>query len=329
MTAKEDPPACVVRRSSYGGAAYENIIALCEDEFRDPQGLHTVSYFDHGFHGFSADLFHKMPGRFGERDAETVREGYENAFHEFVINVERMDRLLADLETGDLIRTVVETSDGGIHCDWVYSGEYIVGATLDTTAVESMDRKMSALATRIRKLAFNQPGRMPGGDIEAEAAGLAEPVTPHLARGELLGEAAARGLREVCVPRLTAGDLHYVALHVDWEFRFSADVFDNPALDSWFHRLTRDLRRKQYLEVARRLQRDLAELTHALWRFTHEPFRRVVLDVESGAIFVYPLNRSGAFLLGVTLFQPLVPHAEDRMRELLPDVERVLDETPP
>ncbi|MDF5755840.1 hypothetical protein [Spongiactinospora sp. TRM90649] len=329
MTAKGDPPPCVIRRSPYGGAAYDNIIGLCAEGFTGTAGLHAVGYFDHGFHAFSLDLIGHTPELLGGRDAENVRAGYESAFHQFVINVERMDRLLAELETGDLIRTVVETSDRAIHCGWVYPGEYVVGATLDRAAADTMDAAMSELATTIRDRAFSQPGRMPGGDSKAEPGGLAEPVRPVLVRGDALGDTAFRRLGELCAPMLGAGDLHYVALHVDWEFRFSADVFDNTVLDSWFHRLSREMRRKQYLDVARRLQRDLAELTHALWRFTHEPFRRVVLDVESGAIYVYPLGRSGAFLLGVTLSQPMVTRAEERMRTLLPEVERVLDETPP
>jgi hypothetical protein len=53
----------------------------------------------------------------------------------------------------------------------------------------------------------------------------------------------------------------------------------------------------------------------------HRPGRlvRTVLDVESGALYHHPLGPSH-YLVGVTLFQARVVHADDRIRRLVDDL---------
>ncbi|WP_214411925.1 hypothetical protein [Sphaerisporangium fuscum] len=320
------PQVAHVIAAPHVGDAHRTLIDRCRDAVETNPALHYVSHFGSGVFDFSVDVLH-----FAEHldrlrgPVETAREQHLRACRRLVVRVEEFDASLKALNSGELMRTVVETASGALHCGRLRSGEYLVGATLRAADTAAMDDGMNDLVTTIRTREFRLGDEHPGGDPAAEPPEIKSPSQPHVETGPALGRAREAALLDLWAGAVNAGDLHYAALYRDWSPAYAGDVFGDPALGVWFTDITVAARRALYRDIAERLRTDLARLRHALRTVLDDTVRRLVLDVQAGALYVHWLGPApGDFVLGVTLLQDKVATAERRLTALTDAVRSVL-----
>ncbi|MFC5834002.1 hypothetical protein [Nonomuraea insulae] len=299
-------------RSPFAHIGHEKLIALCKEELPGLPGIEVLAFYDCGFHVFTI----------AESDDEE-RQALERAFRQLITEFVRFDGLVRDFGTGELMRVVVQSDAAAVHCGHVFEEEYLIGMTRDLALVEEMDEAVSHLVTRIRKEIYLQADQLPGGRRgPRETPGLESAVLKTVA-GEATDSDLVTDLLTFLGATVDVNDLHYVAVYREWRFICSADVIDSPALAPWFGGAEgTEGARKLYQDFATRLRSDLPELAYSLRQLSEEPIRRLVLDVVSGAIYAYPLPNSRGFAVGVTVFQPEVFVAENRLRE---GIDRIAD----
>jgi hypothetical protein len=231
---------------------------------------------------------------------------------------EQLDQDMQPAYTGALIRAVFRTDDAEIVCDPVVRSQYVVGIgyTGDRDAyideASDVDRSVAGLITDLRG-EVGLSSQNPGG-FETETADVAPSAAspPHSSSRRPL----PRPIKEACLNALNAAGLHLVAYCVDDEVAFVADVLDHAALGLYFAgAVTPDYRRAYYQSLCDRLGELRAQLNRVTAILLRGRLKRVVLDVEQGA--VYYLRVSGrVHLVGVTLHQPRVHNADVRMAQL-------------
>ncbi|GII60307.1 hypothetical protein Skr01_03920 [Sphaerisporangium krabiense] len=310
--------AVTVTRDPHVGQAYTDLIDRCRDAVAAGPGLDYVAHYGSGVFDFSVDAFEsgEYAGRFSE-PVHRVRDDHRNVTRQLISRVEDFGALLEALDSGALVRTVVQTEDAAFHCGRVRAGEYLVGATLAADRAPSMDWAVNALVTETRVVDLRLGGQNPGGVPVSELPGLDAPSVPYT-RGEPgMAEVPQATLFDLWAHAVNAGDLNYAALHRGWWPVHTGDVLDDLALAPLFRNVGVRRRRELYQEVAGRLRTDVARLRQTLRRAGDSPITRLVLDVEEGAIYVHWLGAGlGDFLFGVTLLQDKVDQAELRLRRL-------------
>ncbi|GGK94190.1 hypothetical protein Sme01_56910 [Sphaerisporangium melleum] len=301
-------------RSPFAHPGHAKVIELCQEALGHRPEIELLAYYDRGFHVFTLT---RLP--------EEERRRQERAFRQLVTESIRFGDPLRELGTGELTRTFVQTEDGAVHCGHVFEEDYLVGSTRDAGAVEEMDHAVGRLITRIRREIYLQPDLMPGGRRGPRKGDPLPPATVRTECAEGLDAELATALTRLGERVVDVNDLHYLALHHQWRFAFAADVCDADALAPWFGgALGAEGARKRYMDLAVRMRSDLPALAYALRLYSERPLVRLVLDVVSGAIFVYPLLRQQGFVMGVTVFQPEVFAAEQRLRPAVPEIAGVL-----
>lgn len=299
-------------RSPFAHVGHERLIELCEQALSGLPGVDMLAFYDRGFHVFTITELD---------DAE--RQAQERAFRQLITEVVRFDGLVRDFGTGELMRTVVQTDDAAAHCGHVFEEEFLVGMTRDPAMVGAMDEAVSHLVTRIRKEVYLQADQLPGGRRGPRRTPDLESAVLKTATGDLPDPPLLSDLVDFLGETVDVNDLHYLAVYRDRHFIASADVLDSAVLAPWFGSVEgTDGARKLYVDFATRLRSDLPELAYSLRLLSEEPIRRLVLDVVSGAIYVYPLPNARGFVMGLTVFQPEVFVAENKLREAM---ERIAD----
>ncbi|GAA4982063.1 hypothetical protein HD597_004021 [Nonomuraea thailandensis] len=300
-----------VNRAGHAKApAYSELLRLCLDSMIDISGPHCLMYFNGGFRDFTIDLF-DHPEVSDPDAAGTLREKCVRAFRRFILVYERMEWLLDPLRTGGLIRIALRTGTGLIVCGRVRAEEYIVGMSSPVRAPDRVDWRLCELITAIRTGLYELPDENPGGyhGRRSESAQSAE-ITFRRAPD------ASPSVQELLKEQLNVNDLHYVALIRDRQPVMEADVFNSSAVSHLFNSITTAHRRTLYGEFAHRGRGDLAHLHRAVRDIIGGPAERVVLDLESGAIYVERLGSSNDLLLGVTLEQSAVESCDGRIARL-------------
>ncbi|MFI6386208.1 hypothetical protein [Nonomuraea sp. NPDC050540] len=301
-------------RSSFAPVGHERVIAICERMLLEDDALPFIAYYDRGFPAFTIS-----------KVSIDERNPWEKAFRRFVSETIRLDAPLRPLGTGKLIRTVIEFEDGAACCLPIFAEEYLVGGTRDAVRIDEMDISLRRLATQARVKVYLQPDQLPGGyhEVDPGQPRLSDPV--HIARGPVAERGLQTPLTELAAKMLSATDLQYLAVHRDGDPIFSADVYESSALSPWIGgHLAPEGARQQYLDLAAVIRVSLPEITHSLRTFTDRSLRRLVLDVEAGAIYVYLLPRHRVLIIGVTVAQPAVYTAEVRLREVVRRVDELL-----
>ncbi|WP_203993072.1 hypothetical protein [Sphaerisporangium rufum] len=255
---------------------------------------------------------------------DRLRDRYRHAGRQLISRFEDFGASLLPLDSGELMRMVVSTPHGGVHCGRLRAGEYLLGLAQRGQDVPRMDRAMNDLISEIRTQELRLGAENPGGDQAGDdLPPLAAPSQPHLETGPAFGESSQAKLVDLWSRTVNVADLHYAALYHDWTLVQAGDVFAESELDIWFTGLPRPTRRALYQDIAGRLRADLVRLHHALRRMVPGRVDRLVLDVQAGAVYVHwPWHAPGDFLIGVTLYQDIVDRAERRLRRLaaeLPD----------
>jgi hypothetical protein len=318
----EDDPAIVAYRD------YASQQGICRRRLIDAGGADLTGYFYNGFREFF--LRPAAPGALPPaRDCEA-------ALRQLVIQVERFDRDLAELRSGELMRTVVTTGREGVHCGRVRPDEYLTAlrrgdagageAGSVAQVVDRMDEQACYAVTDIRRH-YGLDDEYPGG--------WENPLPPPLTRTASLtvyddkpaGHAGDR-MVALCEAALNVEDLQYVAFFTGSKLEFSADVLADPELAAqpWFTEpfggwLTdtqaRETQRDRYRRFGESLPKALAQVAHALRAMNCGTIESLVLDVQQGAIYVRVLTSPPGLALGVTLHQHAVRRADLRFRHLL------------
>jgi hypothetical protein len=293
---------------------------LCQRAVEQTADLHHIAFYTDRVLDFAMDVLgdeRDRPAGASTADRSGLRRLGRQLCHEF----ERLDKLLREARTGALIRTVLRTADAEIVCDPVVRKQFVVGTTYTEghdyiDDANNVDRSVAGLVRDLRKQLGLTGQNVGGYDTEHE-----EPETgwprhePHVETVD--GDSVIPPEIEMaCRDALDPAYLHLVTYCIGDEVVYLADTFEHPSMRTYFGRETTPLHRRAHF---RRLSGQLSDICSSLNRVSAQTLRgrlkRIVLDVEQGAVYYYRLD-NGAQLVGVTLYQPRVHHADVRMARL-------------
>lgn len=295
------------------------LLEVCEHAVAGTVGLHHLAYYTDRVLDFALDVLDDE--RLAPRNtAPSTRPGLLRLGRQLCGEFELLDERLCAAHTGALIRTVLRTDDAEIVCDPVVRAQYVVGVTYteDQHYVDESNHVDRSLADLVRELRRHVGlGSLNPGGYETDAdPGPTEdtgPFEPHVAPDS--GPVPAP-VEQACLAALSPHGLHLVAACVDDEIVFLADIFEHPALSLHFAgTVTPRYRRGFYRELGGHLAEIRTRLTRVSARMLRGQLKRLVLDVEQGAVYFFRVN-SRMDLVGVTLNQPRVRQTDLRMAEL-------------
>ncbi|MCD0453144.1 hypothetical protein LO762_28775 [Actinocorallia sp. API 0066] len=245
------------------------------------------------------------------------------------------EREMAPLDTGDLLRVVVEYETKGHYAARIKPGHYLAASTYPGDGARStadLDAAMGGLLNRIRVHLLHRPAEPVGvgraGELPPpERTG--KEVFAHRDVAELFWSAPF-------TENLHPEDLQYVAYHRNWSQICAADNLDGLPERYFFARNTAPASlRRGWDSLLRTLRRPLEDLPYHLRRpwqdkdirerlggdWPTEPtdpgrLQRLILDVQDGAYFVDGTSAPGDLLVGATLNQDRVDEAGERLRRL-------------
>jgi hypothetical protein len=325
-------------RAAHVTADSDEFIEMCAQTLH-PDGLHHVAAYHRGVYNYSVDILDAVGPAGPPSDVAAGGSGrdlYIRVGRQLNFLLGRMDRALRPAESGRLIRTVLRLGEASVFHYYVRPGEYLTGVSLGGDNDQSGDRAMARLATRfgetLRQRGLNYGGfeedrpkeeESPGGSTGSGPCTVEEAL--HTDRSGIIGPQPQRILTE-CVAALSVEDLHYAA-YIDPGGFLSADVLELGQLRPYFRNISRQGRRDRYQDIAQRLPFVVARLNHSLKAVLPGRLTRTVLDVDEGALY-YSAVGDGPFLLGVTLNQDRVFHADLRMNLLANSVEHIMKQAP-
>ncbi|GAB4083865.1 hypothetical protein GCM10028784_04950 [Myceligenerans cantabricum] len=135
------------------GAETDGVVALCSARLA-PDTLHYLQYHTRGKGTFRVDVLEDpaLAPLLGLADAEQHRRVYERYGEGLRALVELLDDDFVQLDSGRVLRLVLDVEKGAVFVVEVHhgSGRYLLGVTLDETAVDRADLDLRDLATTIR-----------------------------------------------------------------------------------------------------------------------------------------------------------------------------------
>jgi hypothetical protein len=309
-----------LRRAEHAREAYDAAIAACHEVVGD--ALQYVAHFTSGIFDFALETSAARSGAPG---------ACGRAGQQLSLTVAQLDAACQPLDSGPVIRVVVQGDAGALFQFLTFSGQNFFGIVLDGSdeAVERADRQMTQLAesavsrlgapslnwggfaSRGAPAAFSGPG-------SAGTAG-ASPTVPYFS---LTDSYAEDPRTQACAAALDPADLHYAGIYRRGQPVAAADIFDHPSLAVFFQRVTPELRRAGYAELMRQVQLQSRRFLQILEVAGSRRLVRLVLDVARGAIFVRPVDED-YYLVGVTLIQSQVETAERRFQALYQSIGRL------
>jgi len=298
---------------------------ICRDAVTRTADLHHLAFYTDRVLDFALDVLggeHDAPAPASMSDRHGLRRLGRQLCHEF----EQLDRLLRDGHTGPLIRAVLRTTDAEVVCDPVVRQQFVVGTTYTAghgyiDESNGVDRSIASLVHALRKQLGLSGQNVGGYDTEHEVPDTGRsPHEPHVETVD--GDSVIPPeIETACRNALDPTLLHLVAFCLGDEVVYLGDTFEHRSMRQYFGRETTPLQRRTHY---RRLSGQLGDICSSLNRVSAQTLRgrlkRLVLDVEQGAVYYYRLN-SGAQLVGVTLFQPRVRQADLRMAQLAQECE--------
>jgi predicted regulator of Ras-like GTPase activity (Roadblock/LC7/MglB family) len=235
------------------------------------------------------------------------------------------NRALEEVQTGNLIRLVVEGEHGAIYCLAVQRNRHLVGVlTADATpeAVDAADRVMARLVDAVRRsigLNSQNPAgftSFPGDDVVDAQYG------NHQSEDHYSGVppiATVRGpdvdpvQRELLLNMIAPDAVQWAALVHGREVRVAVDCFADARMDEFFVLMGQDARRRFYSDFAGSGCMLLNRVSRLVRPALGGRVRRIVLDVEEGTVVLHRLGPQ-AHLMGVTLNQERVAVVERLLR---------------
>ncbi|MBO0607862.1 hypothetical protein [Myceligenerans salitolerans] len=135
------------------GPETDGVVALCTARLA-PDSLHYLQYHTRGKGIFRVDVLEDpaLAPLLGLADADKHRRVYERYGEGLRALVELLDDDFAQLDSGRVLRLVLDVEKGAVFVVEVHhgSGRYLLGVTLDETAVDRADLELRDLATTIR-----------------------------------------------------------------------------------------------------------------------------------------------------------------------------------
>ncbi|MEU6717410.1 hypothetical protein ABZ897_38595 [Nonomuraea sp. NPDC046802] len=118
----------------------------------DKNDLHFVGYFAGERCLFHTDVLDdaNLVHHFQDTTQEQRRDMYLRAGKRLQWLNTRLDQQLVELESGFLIRTVLDVERGALYFYWIDTGRYLLGVTLNQHKVDVADDKMAKLVDTIR-----------------------------------------------------------------------------------------------------------------------------------------------------------------------------------
>ncbi|MEU4569348.1 hypothetical protein [Micromonospora sp. NPDC023956] len=264
-----------------------------------------------------------------------------------------LDDQLRPAGSGDLVRLLLHTDRGALFSLSVLREQFLVAlgwssGTPDQLppqdpAVRAADIELAGLANRLREAVSQQPtdyGGWLGLHEQVLSSGIRDirpssvtsaipppretppdpgssvgvPPVPRPVLSSRLGRSTP-DLAATCRRHVSVEDLHYVAVCRAGRVEATEDVLDDPRLVRFFDDVTPQRRRHFYALLGQRVDVHLRTLVRATHLALGSRVRRLVLDVEQGALFCYPVGLD-RYLLAITLDQHLVWAADDRAAQL-------------
>jgi hypothetical protein len=304
-------------RADHIGHAYEADIALCREALMAGGGLHYIAHTTAGVVDFSL-----------EAAGEDQHGDFSRVGRQMGMVVAMLDETCEPLDTGPLIRVVVQSDAGALFQLLKVSGQNFFGLTLDGTpeAVDHADRAIAAVAetavARIGAVPLNFGGfRKREGSAELWRPYQVQAASPASGSPYIVSTHFSVPDRTVsaCQAALRVDGLHHLSVCHGGEQLWSADLFDEPALAPLFQRVTPVRRRSGYARLIRQIHGLSQRLTRLIDVVGGTQVSRLVLDVARGAIYVTPLS-ADYYLVGVTLIQQQVNHADLRFQALASEI---------
>ncbi|MEU6825371.1 hypothetical protein ABZ921_32525 [Streptomyces atriruber] len=331
--APDRPPE--VRRATHVTDDSDAFVDLCAHALSET-GLHHVAQYRWGVFGYSVDILDRLPeaqgggfGGPGGKEQDVRRERFVRLGRQLHYVLGRMDHVLRSVDSGKLIRSVLQVGDGAVFHYYFRADDCLTGVSLGADTVDAGDRAMAELIGSFRR-EIGLPLMNPGGFESESSLPVVERThwkEPHRVVEGYWGTTEPE-LLERCAESVSPHGLHYAGYVAPGIGRLSADVFNDPELSRFFGGgLTRDERRTRYTELGERLHYVVARLNQSLRAVMPGRLSRVVLDVEEGALF-YVDRPEDHFLLGVTLDQSQVARADRRMNDLVHLVSDAIGQEP-
>ncbi|GAA2966263.1 hypothetical protein [Actinokineospora diospyrosa] len=263
-------------------------------------GLDSVGFFDHDdfVYGLS-----RVPGS-GRWDA-LLRLGVRLA-----VAWRALDRDLQPMRTGRLIRTVLDAEGGAVFCETVRPGRHVIGSVTASATPHDRERADAALAQVVDHLRVeeNLPTQNHGSFAD-EGTPIPDAPDPLHTTGD--GAALA-----TLTPAIRLDGLHALSYFTRTEKLAEVDCFDAPALAPFHELATPAHRRALYDTLGRGLSTLANQLNQAISPALGGRLQRIILDVQSGAIYYRRLPRQH-YLVGITLDQTRVRRADHEMDALV------------
>jgi hypothetical protein len=306
--------AAMVSRASHADQGYQQDIADCCEVVSKRTGLDYIAHLTSGTWDFSVNF----PG------AGLRREQCDQAARRLNLVVARIDATAVQLDSGPLIRVVLQGNDGALFHMLKVAGQNFFGATLAGARelVDQVDRQLAQLANRAARRVGSPPllwgGYRKRGDSDeiwipggVPTGGF--PVVPNPAAGR---QAVTAEVARLCSAVLDRNSVHFVGIYRQGTLVWRADLFDDPALAPLFQRVTPASRRRGYDKVLQQVMMQAGRIMQLLSIVHSDRLIRLVLDVARGAIYILPLGNQGYILVGVTLVQTQVDDADRKMTVL-------------
>lgn len=135
------------------GPETDGIAALCTSRLA-PDTLHYLQYHTRGKGIFRVDVLDDpaLAPLLGLADADRHRQVYERYGEGLRSLVELLDDDFVQLDSGRVLRLVLDVEKGAVFVVEVHhgSGRYLLGVTLDETAVDRADLDLRDLASTVR-----------------------------------------------------------------------------------------------------------------------------------------------------------------------------------
>jgi len=336
-TSGRDEP--FVARTEHAGGAFGPGIDRCVALLRSDSALHYVAHYTGRSLDFTVDLLDagrpRGPGREG---GAGLRDSCQRVSRHLTFQLDEVNRDLAEVRSGALIRTVLQGRDGTVFGFSVVPRQYLIGIRFEESptdpfrsplsehpearkADQAMADTVSALRATVRLLPQNAggwltedpgsgqpdnnlPGPVPDNDLDPHTSGDSDDWTA-----------------DVCRRFVRPTGLQYAANFRDNQAVFTLDVLDHERLAPFFTQITVAARRKFYANLGRQFSFIAGQLGRIVRPVTGGQLERVALDVEQGAMYFYRLGPV-EHLLGVTVDQSVVSQADDSMARLTVELSR-------
>ncbi|WP_432157964.1 hypothetical protein [Streptomyces sp. bgisy153] len=338
MAAPADQRTETLKESHWTVKRHGRITALCEETVASAPSVRSLCHYSNGILDFAVLRRPRAPlsALLTEAGDDTLNEALPGS--RLLLCATDLGGVLRPLGTGELMRTVLANPRGGLWGGRARPNEFLAAAVDGPDGVPEMDAAMNRLVGRIRTEVHSLPDELLGGDVGARPhpsgppAREARPTGPRIDLGIAAATDTAyeQRLRDLWRQCLNTTDLHYAAYYHDWSLVCVGDVFEDDLLGPRFIDVSVRTRRTAYRDLSRGLRGHLARLTDAIGLVAppvtgRASLDRLVLDVQEGAVYVL-WTSPRSFVLGVTLDQRQVDHAERRLTALAEVVRGI---TPP